>query len=105
MKAAKPKTTIDKKTVSHIAKLAGLTIPNKDLAQATEGFSSVLGYVSNIQKVDTKAIKDVHLSQDTVNVWREDKVDPTRTLTQAEALSGAKAVHNGYFVVNSILSE
>jgi aspartyl-tRNA(Asn)/glutamyl-tRNA(Gln) amidotransferase subunit C len=103
MKTVK-KTAVDKKVVSHIAKLANLTLPEAKLAEATAGFSSVLEYVSKVQKVDTKNVKETGAAAPT-GTWREDVIDTSRTLTQEEALSNAPQKHNGYFVVNSILSE
>jgi aspartyl-tRNA(Asn)/glutamyl-tRNA(Gln) amidotransferase subunit C len=103
MKSKNP--TIDTKTVSHIAKLANVTIAADKLEEATTQFGSVLGYVSNIQKVDTSTVKDENNSGKSSKMWREDVVDSSRTLSQAEALSNAPSSHNGYFVVDSILSE
>lgn len=97
-----PSITSD--VVEHVAKLANLTIPDNQLAEATKQFGSVLGYVSNIQNVNTDEIIDIGRSAST-NYSREDVVDSTRTFTQEEALSNAPAKHKGYFLVNSILSE
>jgi len=99
------KSVIDTKTVSHIAQLANLSIPASALAKATQQFGSVLGYVSNIQKLDTDVIQDFQTAVGATNVWREDIVDSSRTLTQEEALSSAPKKHDGYFLVDSILSE
>lgn len=90
--------------VAHVAGLANLTIPADKLEEATKQFGSVLAYVSNIQKVDTDAIGDIQAEAST-NYCREDVVDDTRTFTQVEALSNAPAQHDGYFLVDSILSE
>jgi Asp-tRNA(Asn)/Glu-tRNA(Gln) amidotransferase C subunit len=36
---------------------------------------------------------------------REDEIDVTRVLTQEQALSGTEETHNGYFVVDNVLTE
>ena len=101
------KTTqvITSAVVSHVAKLANLIIPDNQLEEATKQFGSVLDYVSNIQNVNTDSIESIAKTPQTSNFWREDVVDDTRTFTQEESLSNAPAKHNGYFLVNSILSE
>jgi aspartyl-tRNA(Asn)/glutamyl-tRNA(Gln) amidotransferase subunit C len=102
MKASPVITT---KVVAHVARLANLTLPEDKLVEATKHFGSVLEYVSNIQKVNTDSVVDNPQNEAKLDYWREDVVDKTRTLSQAEALSNAPHQHDGFFVVNSILSE
>ncbi|MDZ7587353.1 MAG: amidase family protein, partial [Patescibacteria group bacterium] len=40
----------------------------------------------------------------TTNVWREDKLQPERSLTQDQALSQAKKVYQGFFVADHVFS-
>lgn len=96
---------ITTKVVAQVAKLANLTLPEDKLEEATKQFGSVLEYVSNIQKVNTDSVIENQQIETKGDYWREDVVDETRTLSQSDALSNAPLQHDGYFVVNSILSE
>lgn len=91
--------------VSKVAKLANLTLSKAAINKFTTQLISVLEYVAQIQELDTTKVKETHQVTDTKNVFREDKIDHQRLLTQAQALSGARRTHQGYFVVPRIIED
>ena len=88
--------------VLHLAKLARLTLTDAQVDIFSEQLSSVLSYMSKIQKLATKGVKETTQVTGISNVMREDIVDSSRTFTQEEALENAKESRNGYFVVDSV---
>lgn len=94
------KTIID---VSHVAKLANLPLTSNLKSQLESSLGQVIDLVNHIQKLDTTGVEPTSQVTGLVNVLREDKVDPSRILTQEQALSNAKSQHNGYFMVDAIL--
>ena len=64
-----------------------------------------VGYVSQLQSVNTEDVVETSQVTGLENVLREDEIDESRILTQEEALSGAKSTHNGFFVVDRIFEE
>ena len=51
----------------------------------------------------TKLKKNTEISKE-INVWREDKVVNSKMLSQTDALTGAKRIYRGYFVVPLIVT-
>jgi len=87
--------------VEHVAGLANLELTEEEIDVYTKQLRDILGYVEKLQKVDTTGVEPTYQTIDgTVNGWREDEVRPS--LTQAEALSGAKRVAEGCFVTENV---
>ena len=62
----------------------------------------MLEYVEQLGKVDTKNVPPTYqVIGNLTNITRPDQTTPS--LTQAQALSGAKATHNGHIVTQAIL--
>ncbi len=95
--------TLTPQDVQHIAKLANLIISDDQYALFASQLTAILAFVSKLQKVPTKGVEATAQVTGLVNVYREDVVDESRMLTQAQALSNAKKTHNGYFVVPAVL--
>ncbi len=92
---------LTKKDVEHVARLANLKLTNKELLTYTKQLQEVLGYMKNLEKVDTSNVKPTYQTIDgTINILREDKV--TGGLSQKEALSAARHIHDGYFVAEHV---
>lgn len=93
---------LDEKIVKHVARLANLNLTTKQVSDFKSQLSSVLNYVSQIQKLDTNKTPETHQVTGLKNIFRQDKIDKSRLLTQKEALANAKNTHNGYFMVDSL---
>lgn len=91
--------------VAHVAKLANLTLTPAQLAKFQPQLESILEYVRLVQQASTDGVEETAQTTGLTNVWREDVVDDSRTLTQQQALSNTKHTHNGYFMVPAILQE
>lgn len=87
--------------VKHVAKLANLTIPDKDLPKFEKQLSDVLQYIEKLGEVDTKNIIPTSQVTGLENILREDTANPS--LSQNAALSNAKNQKNGFFQVQRIL--
>ena len=91
-------------SVKDIAKLANLTLTNKELNLYSTQFKAILGYIEQLGKVNTKGVKPTFQTIDnTTNILREDKVKPG--LTQKQALSAAKKSYQGYFVADHVFDK
>lgn len=91
--------------IKHIAKLANLTLTDAQIEKLATQLTSVIDFMSKIQSLDTKNIVETSQVTGLENVFREDIVDEKRMLTQKEALSNAKSVHHGYFVVKAVFED
>lgn len=93
---------LTKKDVLHVAKLANLQLSDEQVKKFEKQLSSVIDYVSKIQELNTKGVKETSQTTGLENVFREDKVETERVLSQEEALGNAKKTYNGFFVVKFV---
>lgn len=99
------KSTLHKKDVEHLAKLANLQLSEKEIETFAEQLTQTLSYVENLNELDTKDVKPTDHTTNQVNIYFEDGAENTRQFSQEEALKNAKATKNGYFVVSRIMEE
>jgi len=66
---------ITKEEVKKVAALARLELTDKEIKTYAEQLSAILGYVGELQAVDTENIKLTSQVTGLSNVMREDKVD------------------------------
>ena len=64
--------------VEKIAKLANLTLTEKELAAVQKQLSDILSYFENLKKVDTAKTPETSQVTGLVDVMREDTVDEKR---------------------------
>lgn len=94
------KSRLTKAQVKHIAKLANLSLSEKEITLFQKQLSQVLNYVKILNKLDTAKVKPTSQVTGLENVFKEDKT--SSSLSQKEALSGAKAKSKGYFKIKAI---
>lgn len=96
---------LTKDEVLHVARLAKLKLTDSEVEKYTSQLSSVLDYFSELSEVDINDVSPTSQTTGLTNVFRDDKVVGTVSLSQDEALSGTEETHNGYFKVKAILDE
>lgn len=88
--------------VSHVAKLANLTLSDEEKVKFEKQLSETLSYVEKLKEVDTAGIEETSQVTGLENITREDETTDC-TLSQEETLSGTKSTQNGFFKVKGIL--
>jgi len=96
---------LSKKDVKHIAKLAKLKLTESEISKFSKQLSEIITYVEELNQADTSNIEPTSQTTGLENVTRKDEITSEEILTQEEALSGAKKDHNGYFVVDAVLTQ
>ncbi len=99
------KKVIDKNLIKKIEKLSFLNISEEESEYFVNQFNETLSIIEIFDKLNTKNITPTNQVTGLFNVFREDKIDKKRILTQAEALSNTKSSLNGYFMVKAIFNE
>lgn len=89
--------------VKHTAKLANLPLHKDEEEKFEKQLSEVLHMIEKLNEVDTKDVAPTSQVTGLENVTREDEAHPS--FSQDEALSNAKATHNGLFQVKGIFEE
>lgn len=99
------KVSVSQEDVRKIAKLASLTVTKAETERYAAQFSQTLAVVVQLNELETSKIKPTDQVTGETNVWREDEVDEGRMFTQEQALSQARRIHQGYFVVEKIIDK
>lgn len=99
------KKLITRETITKMVKLSKLSVDQKEEEYFTDQFNETLTTIEKLNKLDTKKVSETSHVTGLTNVFREDRVEKGRMLSQKEALSNGKRTHNGYFVVKAIFNE
>lgn len=91
--------------LEHVAKLANLPLTPEERESFSASLSSILDLVSRLQGAATENVPPTSQVTGLVNVWRQDKIDPSRLLTVEQALGNAKRKHKGYFIVPAVFAD
>ncbi|MDO8660093.1 MAG: Asp-tRNA(Asn)/Glu-tRNA(Gln) amidotransferase subunit GatC [Candidatus Parcubacteria bacterium] len=89
--------------VTHVAKLANLPLKPEEKEKFEKQLEETLSYVEKLNSINTDGIEPTSQVTGLENVTREDETKPS--LTQEEALSNSKSIHNGLFKVKVILQD
>ena len=89
--------------VRKVAKLARLNLPDDKIATYTGQLESILGYVSQLEQVDTTGVPETTRAVEVTNVTRQDGVNPTPV--REEILNQAPQREGDFFRVPKILGE
>ena len=89
--------------VRKVAHLARLDLPEERIATYTDQLESILGYVSQLQAIDTTDVPPTTRAVEVVNVTRRDGV--TSTDVREEILNQAPNREGDFFRVPKILAE
>ena len=96
-------TKITSKDVLKVAKLARLELPESEVELYTNQLEKILGYVAQLEKVETLDVEPTTRAVEVVNVVREDKVD--QTTVREEMLEQAPQREGDFFRVPKILAD
>jgi aspartyl-tRNA(Asn)/glutamyl-tRNA(Gln) amidotransferase subunit C len=80
---------ITEKDVRHLCKLSNLALPDADVARMATELEAIVGYVQQLQQVDTTGVEPIANVAGLVNVTRPDIPGPL--LSQAQVLTNAAA--------------
>ena len=89
--------------VRKVAKLARLNLPDDKIATYTGQLESILGYVSQLEQVDTTGVPETTRAVEVTNVTRQDGVNPTPI--REEILNQAPQREGDFFRVPKILAD
>ena len=94
---------LTREQVEHVAKLARLKLSEDELKRYTTQLSDILGYVEQLNKLDTKGIEPTSHAVEVPTPFRED--EPKPCLSPEEALANAPERHGDYVKVPRVIEE
>jgi len=88
---------------AHLAKLINMPLAKGEDKKLQTGFESTLKAVDKLKELKLTSRAATFQVTKLQNIWRKDKLQPERVLTQKQALSQAKKTYQGYFLVPRVL--
>jgi len=89
--------------VRHIAKLANLTLTEKEVKKFQNQLNETLAYIEVLSELNTDTVEPTSQVTGLKNVVKEDLVKSS--ISQKEALSGGKSKHDDYFKVKAVIEK
>lgn len=94
---------IDEKLVGKIASLANLKFSDEDRGRFASQFADILGFVRQLEEVDTSAVDDAGIHERDDKAVFPDSVLPC--LGKEEAMTNAPQKDEDYFLVPKVIEE
>ena len=94
---------MDRETVEKMAKLARIDVSDKEAESLAGELGTILKYVSDLKKVESKKLKVESEKPATRNTMREDDEAHESGLYTEDLLNSAPEKENGYIKVKKIL--
>jgi len=88
--------------VLKLAKLSSLHLTPEEAKKYADEIESILGYVEQLQKIDTDGLMPTSQVTGLTNVTRDDEVDDYK-VTPEELIAGTPDTDNGYIKVKRVL--
>jgi aspartyl-tRNA(Asn)/glutamyl-tRNA(Gln) amidotransferase subunit C len=96
-------STIDEKTVRHMANLARLAVSDEEVARYASQLSRILDYAEQLKEVNTEHVTPTAHPLPLLNVLRQDQ--PHKSWPEKDALANAPDPHNSFFRVPKVLDQ
>lgn len=87
--------------VRWVAHLSRLQLSDAEVAQMTPKLASIVGYVDQLQKINTDGVEPLVHALEQVNVFRQDELGTS--LSPEEALANAPERIGNFFQVPAVL--
>ncbi|MEK6675482.1 MAG: Asp-tRNA(Asn)/Glu-tRNA(Gln) amidotransferase subunit GatC [Planctomycetota bacterium] len=94
---------LDESVVRHIAQLARLKVTDEEIVLYQEQLSRILGYVEQLNEVDTRGVEPMAHPLPVVNVFREDS--PQESWSADRAMANAPDHHESFFKLPKVLDQ
>ena len=93
---------LDEATVRHVAHLSRLALSDEEVHQFATQLADILGYVAQLNEVETQDVPPTAHAIPVSNVFRKD--EPAEGLSVEQALSNAPARQQDFFKVPKVLN-
>lgn len=88
--------------VRRIAALANIGLEEAEIKKMATELDQIVGFVEQLQQVDTEGVEPTNQVTGLVDVWREDEVKSN--YSREELLANAPAQENGFIKVKRVLN-
>lgn len=93
--------SLDKATVARIAKLARIDVPEADQEALAHELSNILGWIEQLDEVDTADVEPLRAVMSIERNWRTDQI--TAGGRASNVTANAPKAHDAHFVVPKVV--
>lgn len=87
--------------VRHLAALSEIQLSDSELESLTTGIDNIVGYINQLDELDTDQVEPTFQLTGLQNVWRDDKIEPQ--LSREKLLNLAPDTENNQVKVPKVL--
>ena len=88
--------------ILHLAKLSNLQLTYAEISALQQDVTNIVGYISQLDELDTTGVEPTYQVFEMENVWREDEIKP-QDATREELLNLAPAARQDMIQVPKVL--
>lgn len=93
--------SVSKSDVAHLAALSSISLGDDELDSLTVDIENIVGYIEQLQELDTTGVEPTYQLTGLSNVWHDDEIQPQ--LPREELLALAPASLNNQVKVPKVL--
>ncbi len=93
---------IAREDIAHLANLSDFTLSDKEAESLESDLKGIIGYISQLEELDTDKVEPTYQVFEMKNVWRADEIS-TQDATREELLATAKEEKDNQVKVPKVL--
>lgn len=93
---------VNQETIRHLAKLSNIALVDGETTRLEEDIKNIVGYISQLDELDTDGIEPTYQVFEMENVWRPDEILPQEA-DREQLLDLTKEVRNYQIKVPKVL--
>lgn len=68
--------SISKEEIIHLSKLSNISLSDQQIEQLQPDLENIIGYISQLDELNTDGVEPTYQCFDMQNIWREDEITP-----------------------------
>ena len=68
--------SVSKNDVAHLAALSSINLSDEELSALTVDLENIIGYIEQLQELDTSGVEPTYQLTGLSNIWRNDDIKP-----------------------------
>ena len=66
--------SISKEEIIHLSQLSNISLSEQQISDLAPDLENIIGYISQLDELDTEGVEPTYQCFDMTNVWREDEI-------------------------------
>ena len=93
---------VNQEVITHLAELSHFALSEAESAQLVSNIKDIIGYISQLDKLDTTGVEPTYQVFEMENIWREDEILPQEA-NREQLLALTKEVSDNQIKVPKVL--